>query len=215
MFKFSSPLASLVGTSLLGAAALLSGCSKDTAKSVQQRVEEPSLMKTWEAKCGSVKVLDLSGRNFYKFSGASFQEAYFAYADEECKQGSLEVLYAGDLTLGEKADNGLLKVNLAYKSVSVRPLNADGQKLLEGSEACGIKTWPIEKFQDVTASEKKGLCRLVGEVPSNDFNVVLEENGKLYLGASGILEKRAQKEADRPDKVEREKEFQPSQNKLD
>lgn len=206
---------SFVGVGLIGAAALLSGCSKDTAKSIQQRAEEPSLMKTWEAKCGSVKVADLSGRNFYDFAGAKFKEAYFAYADDQCKTGSLEVLYQGDLTLGNKAESGLLKVDLAYKSVSVRPLNEDGQKLLEAAEACGIKTWPIEKFQDVTALEKKGICRLVGEVPSNDFNVALLENGKLYLGASGILEKRAQKEADRPDKVEREKEFQPSQNKLD
>lgn len=206
---------SLVGTGLIGAATFLAGCSKDTAKSVQQRVEEPSLMKTWEAKCGSVELLDLSGRNFYEFTGAQFKEAYFAYADEDCKAGSLEVLYQGDLTLGDKADNGVRKVDLAYKSVSVRPLNADGQKLLEAAEACGIKTWPLEKFQDVTALEKKGVCNLLGEVPSNDYNIVLLENDKLYLGASGVMEKRAQKESDRPDKVDREKEFQPSQNKLD
>ena len=213
-----SPAKVLLG-SLLGAAALLSGCSKDTQKAVEQRVEEPNLMKTWEnMKCGSIKVLDASGRNFYEFSGSKFKEAYFSYEDEDCKKQSMEVLYQGDLTFGDKSSEGVRKVDLAYKTVSVRPFTEDAQKTLEKAEACGVKSWPVGKLQDVTqATERVGICKLIlGDINSIvDYNLTYIEDGKLYLGNSGVFEKRAQKESNRPDKVDKDKPFQPSNNKLD
>src|SRR3954470_16507585 len=72
----------------LSVALLAVGCGK-ARQAVEQRFEEPALMKTWEAPCVGTDIVGLSERTYVKFGGASFTKVQTFYSNGHCTDESV------------------------------------------------------------------------------------------------------------------------------
>ena len=194
---------------------LLNGCGKDEdpVKAADQTLDEPKLMATWEGPC-KLKMFDISARQVVQFSGASFQEALVGYEDDKCQKPSIQLRYQGALTLKDEPKEGIRHIDLQYKQASLKPLSDAGKKLLEGVKACGIEAWEVGKRVDVTGAERGAVCKF-RSIPSEDFNAVLLEGDKMYLGKAGLIDiVAAADDASRPKNVDKKQQFQHSKMDL-
>lgn len=197
---------------------LIAGCGdKDESpiKAVEQRVDEPGLMHTWEGPC-KLKILDKSARQFVRFSGADLKEGYVLYEDEDCKTGSVQLVYDGSFTIPKEPSKGQRYLDNVVKTGSLKALTPAGAELLDDLDVCGVETWAVGQSVDITAAERGVKCPFRA-LPANEFNTFVLEKAPdgtdlLFLGAAGLFEKGGPNDpANRPKEVDRSQDFRHSE----
>lgn len=175
-------------------------------------------MKIWEGQCSSSDLLNLSSRQYYRFSGSDYKEVHTFYGEKNCVGEAIDITYKGEMTIKEAmvindgAAAKARKVDFRFDHVEVTALNPAGKAALEKVGFCGVKFWEAGK-PVVLDGKTGGIACPLRTVPTGEYNVFALENETLFLGKTG-LSGGATKESARPTSIERAVPFVKSERKI-
>ncbi len=177
----------------LAGALALAACGKDddsddVGDAGRNLARAPGLQGAWASTCDAFGPLDLSGKAFYAFQGNKYQKKITVHSDDQCATQTAEIRYVGEFKVGNGDDlaNGLNRVDLTPKSVSVKATTEDGARALNAARLCGIIDWKVDQARDVAAAARQGDC--IGErIDAVQYDVYGISDKALKFGSAYLL----------------------------
>ncbi len=195
---------------------LTTNCTKnqaeDAKEGVQNTIKEYKIMGIWESTCQKSKVLGLSMREFYKFSGNGLVKATELYATEDCKNSSARIQYEGKFQISDKNHLGENSryIDLDYQKVYITPLSKSGTSLLKKLSFCDVSEWTLDTKVNLTGTSNRPTCP-IEHTPQKIYDITKIEDSKLYFGAG----KSKMDLASRPMELNKDVFFTESHQRLD
>lgn len=191
----------------IGGVLFLMGCG-NTKQAVQNSLNEPKLMRTWEAQCIGSKIAGLSEKSYLSFAGSEFRKVQTLFTNGECTgEPAAEIRYSGTFTLvdGAANDAGGKPIDYTYNTVKVQGLTVDGRAKLEEVKLCGVEKWSDQEV-DLSTRSADTFCPLVN-VPSSVYEVYKVDADHLYVAAPGIILERGKSSNDRVQELDKDAYF--------
>jgi hypothetical protein len=179
---------SVIGKSLVLVVFIsLFGCSHKKTNSNYEAIKntgrEFGLMDTWESKCEASKLLGLSMKNYYNFSGNDFIKVTEFSNNSNCSDPSLSVQYKGSFKLADKSERlvDARNIDFDYQMANLKAQTKESVKLLNSIHFCGKDNYVVDEKHNLTNESDDNICPLAN-IPFKRYDLMMVKDKKLFFG---------------------------------
>jgi hypothetical protein len=150
------------------------------AHQITQGGSSIDLQGQWQSTCADATELGLGERSTLSYDGLTMIRAIEIAPHGDCASPYIESKISGQYIVGRELAPSISAIDIEVTSAKIKPLNAQGARILSLAKACGTRNWAEGETRDVTDQLGREGC--LRRYPKQMFTIFSIEGNKSFFG---------------------------------